>query len=434
MDVPVTRRGRRSKGRPGWAEVVVVGAGTVGGWAAYFARVSGAERVVVLERHGAGEGASGSAAGVVRAQGAIPSTIVLGRWSIDFYRNQEGLLGTDSGFRQVGYLILAVRHRDVDHARARMRLQRDAGIDVRWVDPAEARALCPILAPEGHRGGTYLATDGYVDARRNVRAYTLALRLAGVELRERTPFLGLRTTGGVRRAPRVTGVVTPRGTIATERVILATGPRLRSVGRELGLRIPVGVVRHQVAVSEPHRSLADPFPMGIDLGAGLYWRPESGGGLLWGMSNPYERAGEAREIDWAFLRRMRRRLSRFIPLARELGLRAVWAASTEFTPDHLPIVGPAIWPDGTAIEGLLVASAGGHGMMWGPAVSRIAADLALEGRTSVVDVSELGLDRFDDEGRSRFVNPLALPFPPSFGDEHEDPEMAAGGCRGVRLE
>ena len=60
-----------------------------------------------------------------------------------------------------------------------------------------------------------------------------------------------------------------------------------------------------------------------------------------------------------------------------------------------------------------VASAGGHGMMWGPAVARVAADLCLCGRTSVIDdVSSLGLDRFDAEGRSRLESdPIALPFP-----------------------
>ena len=39
----------------------------------------------------------------------------------------------------------------------------------------------------------------------------------------------------------------------------------------------------------------------------------------------------------------------------------------------------------TEVEGASIASACGHGMMWGPAVSRIAADLLLEGRTDVVE-------------------------------------------------
>ena len=44
--------------------------------------------------------------------------------------------------------------------------------------------------------------------------------------------------------------------------------------------------------------------------------------------------------------------------------------------------------------------------------ARAAAQLALTGATDVVDVSDLGLDRFDSEGRSRLAtDPIALPFP-----------------------
>ena len=84
------------------ADLVVVGAGTVGGWASYFAATQGAERVVVIERGRAGIGASSRAAGIVRAQGGTPTTVGLGRWSIDFYRGQQARLGTDSGFRELG--------------------------------------------------------------------------------------------------------------------------------------------------------------------------------------------------------------------------------------------------------------------------------------------------------------------------------------------
>ena len=52
-------------------------------------------------------------------------------------------------------------------------------------------------------------------------------------------------------------------------------------------------------------------------------------------------------------------------------------------------------------------------MMWGPAVARCAADVALGAASTVVDdVSMLGLDRFDASGRSRLAaDPIALPFP-----------------------
>jgi sarcosine oxidase subunit beta len=56
-------------------------------------------------------------------------------------------------------------------------------------------------------------------------------------------------------------------------------------------------------------------------------------------------------------------------------------------------------------------------MMWGPAVARIAADLALDGKTDVTDVSDFGMDRFDENGRSKFYDPIALPFPVSADDD-----------------
>ncbi len=165
-------------------DLVVVGAGTVGGWAGWFASQMGA-RVTVLERHTAGQGASSRAAGIVRAQGGTPAAVALGRWSIDFYERQLSLIGTDSGFRRLGYLLLARTDAEASEARARVEMQRAAGLDVRWVSPEEAVALNPTLAPGGLVGATYCAAEGCIDPPRNVRAYVLALQRAGVELRER---------------------------------------------------------------------------------------------------------------------------------------------------------------------------------------------------------------------------------------------------------
>jgi sarcosine oxidase subunit beta len=397
------------------ADLVVVGAGTVGGWASYFAKADGIERVVVVERGLAGQGASSRAAGIVRAQGGTPATVALGRWSIDFYNGQAAALGTDSGFRELGYLILAVTDDDERQGRERVAMQRAEGLDVAWLTAAEAARLIPTLAPTGHRGGSYIATDGCIDPPRNVRAYSLAMQRAGVELRERTSFDGLILSAD---GQRVVGVETSRGPIATERVILTGGPSLRAVGRTAGIRIPAGAARHTVAVLEPHPAFdVERMPMVFDIGAGLYWRLEEGG-LLFGWSDPDEAPGEARSINWAMYEQNRARLAGLAPLTADLGLRRIWAATIDYTPDHLPILGPGLRDDGRPIAGVTVASAGGHGMMWGPGVARVAADLAARGGTEVVDVRDLGLDRFDAQGRSRLAtDPIALPFPVSAGDE-----------------
>src|SRR2546427_1880744 len=247
------------------ADLVVVGAGTIGGWASYFARSKGAGRVVVIERGRAGEGASSRAAGVVRAQGGTPTTVALGRWSIDLYRRQADLLGTDSGFRELGYLILAATEDEERAGRVRVAMQQRAGLEVRWVDPGEAVRLDPALRASSIRGASYAATDGCIDPVRNVRAYSLAIQAAGVELSERCRFTGIETIAS-GSGQRVTAVVSEQGRIETDRVILTGGTPLREVGKLVGVPIPAGAGRHQGAVTEPTVAFqADRRAMAFDL-------------------------------------------------------------------------------------------------------------------------------------------------------------------------
>jgi sarcosine oxidase subunit beta len=298
--------------------------------------------------------------------------------------------------------------REVADARDRIAMQRALGLDVRWVGPDELDSLNPSMAGGMTMGGSYAPGDGYIDPPRNVLAYSAALFASGVRVLEHTAFTGL-----VRAGDRLTGVATTAGEISTGRVVLTGGPTLAAVGEAAGVRIPAGGARHQVVVTGPHHDLApNRLPMVFDVASGIYWRPEEGR-VLWGMSNPDELPGEATEFDWGYYDKMRGRMAALLPATAGLGLRKAWAATIDFTPDHLPILGPLLTPDGPVV-GSVVAAAGGHGMMWGPAVSRAAADLVLRGSTDVVGTTELGLDRFDEHGRSRLVSdPVALPFPES---------------------
>jgi sarcosine oxidase subunit beta len=388
------------------ADAVVVGGGTVGGWCAYFLRRSGLDRVVLVEKRTLGQGASSRAAGVVRTQGGTPWAVQLGEWSRKFYLGQHDEIGIDSGFTPQGYLLPCFTEADVAAARVRMAMQNELGLSVRWLEPGQLDALSPTLTPGLTLGGTYCAEDGYLAPPRNVTAYAVALAISGVQVRERTTFLDLITDGD-----RVTGVQTSAGTISAPLVVLTGGPELADVAGKAGITVPAGGVRHQVAVTQPHPDLAaERVPMVFDLSAGLYWRPEEGG-LLFGMSNPDEAPGVAAAIDEPYLAVMRQRLAELVPVTASLGLRRTWAATIDYTPDHLPIIGPAI-AGGQVLAGATVVSAGGAGMMWGPAVARAAADVALTGTSDVTDVSELGLDRFDAAGNSRLAtDPIALPFP-----------------------
>ena len=108
-------------------------------------------------------------------------------------------------------MILAVTAADERAAHERIAMQRATGLDARWVDADEVRALIPAMGSTGFRGGSYVATDGWVDPPRNVRAYSLAMQQRGVEVRERTAFVGLRTRAVGRGRREVTGVAPATG-------------------------------------------------------------------------------------------------------------------------------------------------------------------------------------------------------------------------------
>jgi sarcosine oxidase subunit beta len=387
-------------------DVVVVGGGTVGGWTAVLLAESGLQ-VVLLEASTLGDGASSRAAGMVRAQGGTEAAIRLGLRSQEFYRASGDRFPLDCGFRAQGYLMPCFSQAEVDQAHARIALQKQLGLDVEWLSASDVDDRDTGLAPGVTMGASNADGDGYIDAPRNVLAYTAALTAVGVDVRERCAFTGLRTAGG-----RVIGVNTSAGPIDTDRVVLTGGPQLGEVGALAGGRIHAGGTRHQVVVTAPVPSLdVTALPMVFDLVSGIYWRPGESGGLLWGMSNPDEAPGVAGEFDWVYYRKARDRMEQLYPAITGLGLRRTWAATIDYTPDHLPILGPLLTDDGP-VAGTVVASAAGHGMMWGPAVAQVAADLTATGTCDWLDLTDLGLDRFDAQGHSRVApEPISLPFP-----------------------
>lgn len=388
------------------ADVVVVGGGTVGAWTAVLLAESGVGHVVLVEAATLGDGASSRAAGMVRAQGGTEAAIRLGMRTQEFYSQSGDRFPLDCGFVRQGYLMPCFTPTDVEQAHARIELQRSLGLDVEWWSSGDVDNHNTGIAAGATMGSSYAPGDGYIDAPRNVLAYAAALAALKVDVRERCAFTGLRLSGG-----RVIGVDTSDGPIDTDRVVLTGGPKLGQVGARAGGRIPAGGARHQVVVTAPLPVDIHELPMVFDIMSGIYWRPGEAGGLLWGMSNPDEAPGVAVDFDTIYYQKARDRIEEIFPAVAGLGLRRTWAATIDYTPDHLPILGPLIGDDGP-VSGTVVASPAGHGMMWGPAVAQVAADLTLTGTCDWLDLTDLGLDRFDADGNSRVApEPISLPFP-----------------------
>ena len=76
---------------------------------------------------------------MVRAQGGTEVAVRLGMFSRDFYLQQHDLLGIDSGFVAQGYFMPAFTDDEVAAAHARIAMQQEVGLDVRWVSPERVR-------------------------------------------------------------------------------------------------------------------------------------------------------------------------------------------------------------------------------------------------------------------------------------------------------
>ena len=388
------------------ADLVVVGAGTIGGWAAYFAgdgrRRPGRRPRARPGRQGREQPGRRHRPGPGRDAGDRRARALVDRLLPPASRPRYG---TDSGFRELGYLILAVTE---DDERGGPRAGRDAAGRGARRPLADARPrprpLNPTLAPDGHRGGSFLETrrpHRSAAQRPGVLAGDAARRASSCA--SGPPFTGLRTERPTAAA--VVGVETSdradrHGARPADR--RADAPRGRAAGRACASRpAPPGTRSRSL---EPHPAFA--VERHAD-GVRHRRRACTGGSRRAGCcsagATPTRRRARRARSTGRRTSAMRERLG---------GLRAAHARARPAQglgrDDRLHARSPADPRPGAATAtatgstGVRVASAGGHGMMWGPGVARVAADLATRRRGRSWSTSRTsGLDRFDDAGRSR---------------------------------
>ncbi len=392
-------------GRANGYDVAIVGGGNLGLWTAYSLARQGVRRVVVLERGWAGWGATSRSAGMIRQQGGTATAIVLGRRSRELYLQIGREIGLDSGFVETGYFVVATTPEDAEIYQRHIALHAAHGLATEWVDPADGPGRFPGFAWDRFAGATYCATDGYVHPPLVARNITLAAMRAGVEIREHTEVLGIAPGGAGFR------LETARGMVQAERVVDAGGPRgARQLAEMIGVTLPVSATRHQVvSYATLAEGQATPFPMTFAVGDGYYIRPEEQGAMV-GVSNPAERSDTSGRyqmgFDWDFHEKMRPVWEGAFPALAGQPISRVWAASIDYTPDHLPVIDEA-----PGVPGCYLLAAGGHGMMCGPGLGEAMAELIVTGTVEELPAAEIHLARFADGATRPPRDQIALPFP-----------------------
>jgi sarcosine oxidase subunit beta len=271
-------------------------------------------------------------------------------------------------------------------------LQRSLGVEVQWLDAAEAERLAPGLAAGGVAGATFCARDGIADPNGVTMGFVKAAQAAGVEVARDTEVTGVRVERG-----RIAGVETTRGTIETRKVVNAAGPHARQIGRMAGVDVPVEPYRRHIFIAAaPAGEAAWRVPasriMVIDFDTTFYFHRE-GAGLLFGMGDPDETPTFDTTVQWDFLPQVIDVAVQRLPALADASISHAWAGLYEVTPDANPIIGPAPGVDGL----FLINGFSGHGFQHSPAAGRILADVIAE-RDPRFDLTPFELRRFAASG------------------------------------
>ena len=229
------------------AQIVIVGAGIVGCSTAYELTRLGWTDIVVVDQGPLFEtgGSTSHAPGLVFQLNPARTVSMLAQDSVRTYeRLNEG--ETTPIWYPVGSFEVATTPERLQELRRREGYARSWDLPAHVIDPDEAVRLLPLLNRDRVLGALHVPSDGLV---KGVRAAAKLARLAaakGASFHGNTTVTGIRIEGG-----RVRAVETTAGTIATDRVLIATGICGPIVGRLAGITMPLMPFRHLYAETAP---------------------------------------------------------------------------------------------------------------------------------------------------------------------------------------
>ena len=173
------------------AQVVVIGGGVVGASVLYHLTKLGWTDVMLLERRELTAGSTWHAAGGMHTLNGDPNVARLQQYTIQLYEEIERVSGQDCSIHLPGGLMLADTEVRMDWLRMAQARGRYLGMELELISAKEAQDLFPLLDPQYFVGALYDPVEGHVDPTGVTRAYVKCAQLAGAEVHQHTPVVGL---------------------------------------------------------------------------------------------------------------------------------------------------------------------------------------------------------------------------------------------------
>lgn len=398
---------------PKVADVVVIGAGVVGTFTAYYLARRGL-RVALIEKGRVAAEQSSRNWGWCRQQNRDARELPMATQSLGLWDRLAGEIGEDIGFRRCGLLYLSNDDRELDTWARWCDFARGAGVISQVLSSKEAAAR-GSATERPWKGGVFSASDGVADPARAVPLVAKHLEKLGSTVHQMCAVRGIVTSGG-----RVSGVITELGAIRTSTVVLAAGAWASAFCRQLGIDFPQASVRasilavdagaaqipdalHTAAVSVTRRSgtgytlaisgraRVDLTPLKLRFARAFTpmfarrWRSLAPGNLeAW--KSGFETLTRWRTDRATLMEKQRildpmpdqrqiadtyRRAGELLPALKTASITAAWAGYIDSTPDGVPAIGEV-----GGIPGFILAAGfSGHGFGIGPGAGHLIADI-----------------------------------------------------------
>ncbi len=315
--------------------------------------------------------------------------------SVALYRTLERETGQAIDWHEVGSVRLASSAERWSELKRAATTARGFNFGMELISPEDAQKKFEYIQLKGVVGAAWVPSDGYVDPSSVTQALAKGARSAGVKIVQET-----RVTGVETRGRRIKRLLTDKGPIECETVVIAAGIWSRAVGKLMGVRIPAAALEHQYMVTEPMKTRDPKLPTLRDPDNNFYLKPEVGGFAVggWEMGAPsFHAAGVPFEFAQELLPPNMERFEQIalataerIPVFGELGLKQLINGPIPVSPDGEPIMGQAIERDNVFVAcGFTsgIAAAGGAG--------RAMAEWIVQGYPEM-DLWPFDLRRFGD--------------------------------------
>lgn len=208
------------------------------------------EPVVLFEKRELAAGSSGRSGAIVRQFYADAELVTMARDSLRAYATFEARTGRSVGFQRCGVLTIAgpANPESLAIVARTVPLMRSLGVAAEIVDAAAMRAIVPGIDVDERALGCFEPEAGAVEPVRAVEAFAARARESGVSTR-----LCTRVRRLLVRGSRVVGVETDDGELEAHTTIVAAGPWSRALLAEIGVDLPLTVLRpeqHFVAMPD----------------------------------------------------------------------------------------------------------------------------------------------------------------------------------------